>query len=122
MENVYTYNLPIRDVLNPATPVYEKYANAAQKLWEHYHDKYDLRPRSIAKVPTGQNRSVNFYENNKHILEISIGKTTTIYVLDDFLRSKIHIEYNQAPSGRYRHTFDTFDECFNAINQVLDAF
>ncbi len=110
----------LKDDIVPTTPVYEIYANAAQVLWDSFSEAYILRPRSIANVQVGKNRSVNFYENNKHILEVAIGKTTTLYVLDDYLRSKIHITYNQDPSGRYRHTFSTFEECFDTLKQVLN--
>ncbi len=110
----------LKDDTVSTTPVYEIYASAARRLWDQYYSTYDLRPRSIAKVSDGTNRSVNFYKDNKHILEIAIGKTTTLYVLDDYLRSKIRIDYNQDPSGRYRHTFNTFEECFDVINSVLE--
>ena len=112
-------HLFLKDSNVPSGDVYEIYASAAKKLWDKYSDTYELRPKSPKKVKEAKNREVEFYKDGKHIAQIAIGKTTTIYVLDDFLRSKLRLVYNQAPNGRYRHTFDTFEECMEAIEGVM---
>ena len=102
-----------------ATPVYKLYYDAAAKLWNMYSDKYDLRPRSIANAKKGKNRGVEFYRDGKHIIGISIGKTTTIYVHDEVLRNRLNIDYEIDPQGEYRHTYNTVDEVIAVIDGII---
>ena len=112
-------NLFLKDDAVPSTNVYEIYASAASRLYELYSEKYELRPRSIEKSHKGTNRGIEFYKDGKHIIEISVGKTTTIYVFDTVLRNKIKVDYNQETRGKYRHTFGSFEECLNTVKECL---
>lgn len=105
----------------PSTPVYEIYYAAAKKLWDLYSEQYDLRPRSIANAKKGNNRGVEFYRDGKHIIGISIGKTTTIYVHDKDLRNRLDIDYEISSRGEYRHTYDTVDEVIAAMDGIEDV-
>ena len=109
----------LKDPAVPSSPVYEIYADAAKKLWDMYSSTYDLRPRSPKKVSSGQNRAVEFYKGDNHIIEVSIGKTTTIYIYDSSIKEKLKLKYNQAPDGRLRYTFDSFTECFDQMKKAL---
>ena len=102
-----------------AGAVYEIYEAAAVKLWKLYSHKYDLRPRSLKNSQLGKNRGIEFWKDGKHLLGISVGKTTTIYVHDDIIRGQIHLDYNQDTAGQYRYTFDNIDACLEAIKGIV---
>lgn len=101
------------------TPVYKEYVSGARKIWELYSSRYEIRPRSIKNAHNGSNRGVEFWENGKHLIGISIGKTTTLYVHDEELLGQFHLEYNQDTRGQYRHTFNSFEECISAVKEVM---
>lgn len=103
----------------PTSIVYEYYEHAARKLWSIWSDKYDLRPKSPKKVADGTNRSIKFYKNDCCVIEISVGKTTTIYVYDETFLTCISLKYNQDNQGHYRYTFQTIDECIEAIKDYI---
>lgn len=112
-------SLFLKDDAIPTTPVYEIYASAAKKLWDAYSGDYDLRPRSIKKSQDGSNRGIEFWKNNKHIIGVSVGKTTTLYIHDESVLPLFKVEYNIDPAGRYRHTFDTFEEFYEVLTKAI---
>lgn len=108
-----------------STPVYETYIEGARKLWDKYSWKYDLRPKKDAKK--GGNRGVKFYEDTTSrgcLIHISIGKTTTLYVLDKSLLPKFPVEFECDNQGhhRYPRTSEkkkTLDDIMELIDGIL---
>ncbi len=99
---------------------YNVYIKGAEKVWKLYSSKYEMRPRSNANARKGTNRGVELYDNDVHLIGISIGlNSTTLYVHDAALRAKIRLSYEQYTAGKYRCKMENIDEVLNIINDVL---
>lgn len=99
---------------------YDAYIKGAEKVWKRYSAKYDIKPRSAANARKGTNRGVELYENGSHILGIAIGlKSSTLYVHDSALRSKLKLDYNQDNRGQYRYTMENIDEVLGVLSGTI---
>ncbi len=102
------------------TPAYLSYMNGAEKVWDAFSDKYELRPRSIAKAENGKNRGVEIYKDGVHIAGISIGlKDASLYVHDEKIRMLTEEKYQIDNRNQYRIPNITLEMCIGILRKAL---